>query len=337
MTQTVLAPVVDPRRDRRAADPGATGPAQLTLPVLAAFHELFGLPAGAAGLVRDHASDLDLRCHPASGLERDEYVREMLDRIRSPLIERSEDENREAWECGWQQNLDEARAGGFASHTLKPKYFRGNRFLRWQRDLVASENLQIEYDLFVLARRLLFGWYLPEVNTIYEVGSGSGNNLWLLSELFPDARIIGLDWVTPAVQLANELGTAAGRTIEGRRFDMLNPDRRVTLEPGAAVVTIHALEQLGDRHRALLDWLAAARPALVLHYEPILEFYDEANLFDYLALWYSERRRYLTGFWTEIAARRDAGQLEVLAAQRPGVGGVYHEASVIVWRPTAHD
>jgi hypothetical protein len=279
---------------------------------------------------------VDLSSREASPAERDEYVHEMLDRIRSPLIERSEDENRAAWERGWQQNLDEARSGGFAPHTLKPKYFRGNRFLRWQRGLVVSDNPQIEYELFVLARRLLFGWYLPGIRTIYEVGSGSGNNLWLLSELFPEARIIGLDWVAPAVQLANELGAATGRKIEGRRFDMLDPDRSVTLEPGSAVVTIHALEQLGDRHGALLDWLAASRPAVVLHYEPILEFYDEANLFDYLALWYSQRRRYLAGFWTEIAARRDAGALEVLSAHRPGIGGVYHEASVIVWRPTAH-
>jgi hypothetical protein len=309
-------------------------PPRRIAPVLADLHELFRLPAEAADLVRHHAAGLNLRCRPATVVERDDHVLEMLDLIRSPRIERSMDENRAAWEHGWQQNLDEARAGGFAPDTLKPKYFRGHRCLRWQRGLVVSENPQIEYDLFVLARRLLFGWYLPGIHTIYEIGSGSGNNLWLLSEMFPGARIVGLDWVDPAVKLANELGKATGRRIEGRRFNMLSAAHSVTLEPGSAVVTIHALEQLGDQHGGLLDWLAAARPAVVLHYEPIVEFYDAANLLDYLALWYSERRRYLSGFWTAIAARRDAGQLEVLAADRPGVGGVYHEASVIVWRPT---
>jgi len=257
----------------------------------------------------------------------------MLNLIRSPLIDRSEDENRAAWERGWQQNLDEARAAGFAPHALKPKYFRGNRFLRWQRDLLVCENPQIEYELFVLARRLLFGTYLHGLHAIYEVGSGSSNNLFLLSEMFPAARVVGLDWVMPAAQLATELGQATGRRIEGRRFDMLHPDASFTIQPGAGIVTIHALEQLGDRHAALIDWLIAARPSVVLHYEPILEFYDPANMTDYLALWYSERRRYLTGFWTALAARRDAGDIEVLAAHRPGLGGVYHEASVIVWRP----
>jgi hypothetical protein len=307
----------------------------VTRPSFAQLHDAFGLPAQAADLARDCASAMDLRCHPASEREREEYILEMLDLIRSPRIERSVEENRAAWERGWQQNLDEARAGGFTPDALKPKYFRGNRFLRWQRGLIVSDNPQIEHDLFILARRLLFGSFLPGIHTIYEIGSGSGNNLWLLSELFPEARIVGLDWVAPAAQLATELGQVTGRRIEGRQFDMLNPDRNFTLEPGAAVVTIHALEQVGDGHGALIDWLAASRPALVLHYEPILEFYDRTNLLDYLALWYSERRRYLTGFWTELSARRQDGRIEVLDARRPGLGGVYHEASVIAWRPGA--
>ena len=304
-------------------------------PAAALLHEMFGLPASAAGLVDDLASSMDLRCRAASRTERDDYIREMLDLIRSPGIERSVDENRAAWERGWRQNLDEARAGGFSPDALKPKYFRGNRFLRWQGDVVVSDNLQIEYDLFVLARRLLFGSFLSGSHTIYEIGSGSGNNLWLLSELFPEARIVGLDWAPAAVDLATELGHASGTHIEGHRFDMFNPDPAFAVVPGSAVVTVHAMEQLGDRHGALLDWLAAARPAVVLHYEPVLEFYDRTNVVDYLALWYSERRRYLTGYWTAIAARRDAGRIDVLDARRPGLGGVYHEASVIAWRPAA--
>jgi hypothetical protein len=113
---------------------------------------------------------------------------------------------------------------------------------------------------------------------------------------------------------------------------MLEPDPAVTIEPGAAVVTIHALEQIGDRHAALIDWLIAARPSVVVHYEPIVEFYDPRNVTDYLSAWYSEQRRYLNGFWPALAARRDAGDIEIVQAHRPGLGGVYHEASVIVWR-----
>ena len=303
--------------------------------VPARLHETFALPSGAADLIRGLADSVDARVRVPTQAERDAYVLELLQLIRSPWIERSDAENLAAWERGWQQNLDEARAADFASGTLKPKYFRGNKYLRWQGDILVSDNPQIEHDLFVLARRLLFGSYLAGASTIYEVGCGSANNLWLLSEMFPHARIVGLDWVQPAVDLATELGQATGRRIAGQRFNMLDPDPSFRPEPGAAFMTIHALEQIGERHGALLDWLEAARPSVVLHYEPILEFYDRANLLDYLALWYSERRRYLNGFWTEIARRRDAGRLDVVDARRPGLGGVYHEASVIVWRPSA--
>src|SRR4051794_27078900 len=137
-------------------------------PAASHLHEIFGLPESAAGLLAGHADGMNLRCEPASRLERDEYVLEMLDLIRSPRIERSAAENRTAWERGWQENLDEARARGFAPDALKPKYFRGHRFLRWQRDLVVSDHRQIEYDLFTLARRLLFGWFLADAPTIYE-------------------------------------------------------------------------------------------------------------------------------------------------------------------------
>lgn len=297
------------------------------------LHELFGLPGDAQQTIRDCAVGLDLHARPVSARERDAYIREMLDLIQSPRIERSEAENHAAWERGWQQNLIEARAAGFAPHTLKPKYFRGNRFLRYQGDLLISDNPQIEYDLFVIARQLLFNAFLQRPHTIYEIGCGSCNNLWMLSELFPDARIVGLDWVAPAVQLANELGQATGRSIEGRRFNMLDPDPTVTLEPGSVVVSIHALEQLGTRHEALVEWLIAAKPSLVLHYEPILEFYDRENVIDYLAAWYSEKRNYLAGFWPRIEACEQEGRVDIVDARRPGLGGVYHEASVIAWRP----
>jgi len=85
--------------------------------------------------------------------ERDAYVLEMLNLIRSPLIDRSEDENRAAWERGWQQNLDEARAAGFAPHALKPKYFRGNRFLRFSYAGTNADMAEASRRLIAWAQR----------------------------------------------------------------------------------------------------------------------------------------------------------------------------------------
>ena len=112
------------------------------------------------------------------------------------------------------------------------------------------------------------------------------------------------------------------------------PPRRKIIEPGSAVITIHALEQLGRAYEKLLGWLLSSRPGLVINYEPVQEFYAEDNLLDYLALMYSRKRGYLTGLLTALRRLEGQGRIEILGAWRPYLGGVIHEASLIIWRPT---
>jgi hypothetical protein len=69
-----------------------------------------------------------------------------------------------------------------------------------------------------------------------------------------------------------------------------------------------------------------------VNYEPIDEFYDPENLWDYLALKYSRKRGYLSGYLTSLQRLADAGRIEILEAIRPYLGGVYHEASLIAWK-----
>ncbi|MCX5667168.1 MAG: hypothetical protein NTY34_02515, partial [Candidatus Omnitrophica bacterium] len=92
--------------------------------------------------------------------------------------------------------------------------------------------------------------------------------------------------------------------------------------------------QLGSRHEKLLSFIMKAKPQIVLHYEPILEFYDQDNLLDYLAYMYSRKRNYLTGFWSALGKLEKEGRAKIMTACRPFIGGVIHEASLIVWRPT---
>ena len=249
---------------------------------------------------------MDLRCRPASirGTRTSTSSRCWTSSARRGSNGRA-DENRAAWERGWQQNLDEARAGGFTPDALKPKYFRGNRFLRWQGDVVVSENPQIEYDLFVLARRLLFGSFLPGIHTIYEIGSGSGNNLWLLSELFPEARIVGLDWVAPAVQLATELGQVIGTA-----------DRRSALRHAQPGSGLHAgaRRRRSSRSTRWSNWAIGTARCSTGWRPPDRRWCCTTSPFSSSTTaptcsttWpcgTPSAVEYLTGFWTEISARR---------------------------------
>jgi hypothetical protein len=79
--------------------------------------------------------------------------------------------------------------------------------------------------------------------------------------------------------------------------------------------------------------MLAARPSVVVQYEPVLEFYDPDNLYDALALRYCRQRNYLEGYYPALQRLQDEGRIEILAARRPELGGTLHEASVLVWRP----
>lgn len=265
--------------------------------------------------------------------EFEEYLLHVLGRLANPYILRTRDENLEAFENGWRENLEQIQSGGISAARLKPKYFRPNKFLRYDNKLIVSENLNLEHDLFTMARYLIFSRYISSYDYIYELGCGSCQNLLMLSELFPSKNLYGLDWTTASSEIAKYLAKALNRNIEGIVFDMANPSSKVPLRHGSAVITVHALEQIGTRHENLLSFIIDSRPGIVVHYEPILEFYDEDNVLDQLALVYSQKRNYLSGFYTRLCKLQEMGKVEILEARRPYLGGVIHESSLIIWRP----
>jgi len=266
----------------------------------------------------------------ATPAEFEEYALYVLKLINSPIT-RTREENYEAWEQGIGEVLEGFIAGGLSPQALKPQYFRPIKFFRCQKKLVITENLNLEFELLSLVKYLLFARYLSSSENIYEFGCGSCHNLLTLSQMFPAKRLYGLDWAKASVKIARLLAKQ-GKNIEGILFDMMEPSD-VIIKPNSALFTIHSLEQLGDQFGKLLAYIIAAKPDIVLNYEPIVEFYDEDNLLDYLALLYSGKRNYLSGFWTALCKLEEEKKVEIIEARRPYLGGIIHEASLVVWRP----
>ncbi|MFZ5807097.1 MAG: hypothetical protein ACOY3I_07820 [Verrucomicrobiota bacterium] len=287
------------------------------------------LPASAVKLLEG----MNAEYREASREELEEYILEMAKLLRADFIVRDTQQNYEAWLKGWQENLEEAIAKGISADTVRPKYFRKSKFLRLKKDIVVSDNLFLEHELFTVIRHYLFQKYLAPYEHIYEIGCGSCQNLYMLTEMFPDKKIYGFDWVEPSKKLADLLGEKLNKPIRGGIFNMIEPPKDFSFPKNSAVITIHAMEQIGKKSEAFLDCLIKAKPELVLHHEPILEFYDENNLLDYLAKWYSQKRNYLEGYWPALQAREAKSEIEFVDAYRPYLGGIVHEASVIAWRP----
>lgn len=279
------------------------------------------------------AASRDLTYRRATVGEVEAWATMVLERMHRPQARRSPAENQEAFERGWRENLEAALKEGVSADSLRPRYFRETPFLRYRHGLIVSDNKHLEHDLFTLVRRLIFTRYLADCPAIREYGCGSCGNLLLLGEMFPHKDFHALDWARASVEIAGLIAHHTGLSLVGETFDMRQPPLAEPLKEGTAILTVHALEQLGRDFLPLVNHFLTSRPRRVVHLEPILELYEPTNLYDHLAVEYSKRRGYLDGYLTTLQQFETEGRLEIIKAVRPAIGGVIHEASIIVWEP----
>src|SRR2546429_193341 len=145
----------------------------------------------------------------------------------------------------------------------------------------------------------------------YEFATTDEQRQLVLAKLFPQKRLYGTDWAQASVEIGEGLGRKYGWNLTGRQFDFFHPDPAFKLASNSAALTLTALEQVGERHAALLDYLRSQKPALCIHIEPIAELYDEDHLLDALALRYHRQRGYLDKFLTALRELESARQIEI--------------------------
>ena len=212
---------------------------------------------------------------------------------------------RELWDRCW-------------SDTGTPDYFSDIMRLNGEFWLAPGAELAYLNEL----RADLAAKYLDGIDTVHEFGCGGGQNLKALQAM--GKHVVGYDWSKAAAARIDAMG---GRGVV---YDMFYPQ---PVEIRGAALTVHALEQLGDRWLPFLSMLIAARPSVVIHVEPVEELYDPENLLDYLALAYHRKRGYLSGYLTHLRKLAGMGVIDLVEQRRNRVGSLYHEAySVIVWR-----
>lgn len=266
--------------------------------------------------------------------EHNQVVLDVLKRLHSGQLSVSGEARQEDWEKGWQENLDQYIQSGHDHSALIPKCIRPHPILRYNQRYIQAVSKTMEWKYFQIARSWLFETFLADVDSIYEFGCGPGFNFVALSELFPAKKLYGLDWAQSAVDLVNTLAESQGFSLEGKRFDFFAPDHEMRIDPNSGVVTIGALEQVGERFQPFLDFLRKRQPTVCVHIEPVLEWYDESNLVDYLAVQYHKARGYLNGFPGYLKTLEQEGAIEIVWQKRAKFGSLFHEGySFIAWRP----
>ena len=299
------------------------------------FARLFGtsvdaLPESCRALIVEG----DFRYRVLVGEERDQTVLDVLKRVDSGQFTTAGKEGRGRWEKGWAENLEGFRKSGRDLSELVPKYIRPLQAIRLDQNYVMPRDPNFELKWYEIFQRWLFTTYFQEAKIVYEFGCGSGINLAALATLYPDKCYVGLDWAAASKEIADEMAQAYGWNMKGQQFDFFHPDKSITIDKGATVLTVGALEQTGRNHEAFLEYLLEMSPGLCVNIEPIVEWYDENQLVDHAAIKFHRQRKYWEGFAGRLKQLEEEGRVEILKAKRSYFGSLYLEGySQVIWRP----
>ena len=265
--------------------------------------------------------------------ERQEILKQ-LKRIKTDTQKVDAPERRRVWEDGWAENLSELKQT-HSVEALAPKYFRPNCPSRLFRHFIKPKNQFFDFELEKIIKGCLLEEYLIDYDDVYEFGCGTCADLLDLGGLFPSKHLHARDLTASAVEIANILRDEFGSNIvDSSQFNFITPDEAQHLEENSAVYTFSALEQIGDRYGDFVEYLISENPGVVIHLEPINEFYDEDNLVDWIAKEFHENRHYLNGYFNYLSKLEKEKRIKIIFYRRTEVGGWNHESnSIIVWKP----
>jgi len=301
------------------------------------FAELFGAEkADFSEACQQLIEETDFRYRLLAEREKEDAILEVLKRIDSGQLSVSGEARHGDWETGWGENLSRFTDSNFDLSQLVPAYIRPVEIDRLNQQYVQSTQPKFQLNYYTIFRQYLFNRYFKEVDHVYEFGCGTGYNLVIMAQMFPDKQFFGLDWAQTSVQLVNTIADTHQLPIQGHHFDMFNPNPKINIKPNSAILTLNALEQLGQNHEAFIQFVLSQKPVICVNSEPLVELYDENNLLDYLAIKYHRKRGYLDGYLTRLRELEKEKNLEILKTQRIPFGNMFHEGySLVIWKGKA--
>lgn len=299
------------------------------------FAALFGVGVEDFNeLTMELIESLDFRYRMFSGNERDQIVLRILKELYCAEITVSGEDRKPDWEEGWRENLQAFTQSGYDLDSLIPRYFKKHVPVRLNGDYVMPLGPDFVLNCTKVFRSWLFQKYCKNVDSLYEFGCGPGSHLAFLAGLYPDKNLYGLDWAESSQKILEHLSNQFPWSIKGVHFDFFQPNHNFHLAKSSAVLTFGALEQVGERFEAFLQYILYQRPTICINVECINEFYQQDNLSDFLALQYHRRRDYLFNYLTRLRQLESEGLLKILKAHHQPFGNIYNDThSYIIWTP----
>lgn len=283
----------------------------------------------------DLISQKDFRYKILEGNERDALIIEILRKIDNDKKVVGAPERHEVWEKGWTENLSDFVKSGFDLDQIVPKFFRDNQAFKVGPNYVIPANPNFERDFFDVFRLWLYDTYLKDYNPIYDFGCGTGLNLIALAKLYPEKKLYGLDFCRSSVELVNKIAEVYKLNMNGHYFDLTTPDENIRPDKNSAIITFGSIEQLPNTgFWPFLHYLLKYAPGICINMEPVIDFYDENKLPDFLSIKFHQKRRYPEKLLPALKRLEQCGEIEILKAKRQIVGTIFsYGYDVIIWRP----
>ena len=214
-------------------------------------------------------------------------------------------------------------------NSLKPTLFRNDKFYVIDKKFCTTNTEVLDWKYQLAVRNIIFSKYLFDVENVYDFGSGSGINIYLVNQLFEKIKLHASDSSKVSVEILEELNNYLGIDVD---YDMIDIKNKIDIdiEPNSAVITTSALEQVGGDIDSFIDFVLEKKPKRVINIEPILEF-SHNNEFDNLMKLYCEKRNYLKYYYSKLLQLERENKIKILFKKRTRVGGLFIENSVIVW------
>jgi hypothetical protein len=284
--------------------------------------------------LREQCRRANLRYQELNPEERDSYILEILDALAGDGLVVAGEKRLPQWEDGWGENLNAFQKTGNAD-ALIPRYHGKHRLLHWKQQIIRPLVPEFDYHVNCLLVDWVVETYLAKVSELFEFGCGPAYHLLRARRFNQDAQLIGLDWAKASQEIiASIAASGIDHKIRGHRFNFYEPDEAVPFGPDAGVLTVAALEQVGERFDPFLQFLLRKRPVICAHIEPIDELMDTHNLIDRLSVLYCRKRNYLKGFLPRLRQLQDEGKIKIVREQRTYTGSFFIEGhSLVVWHP----
>ncbi len=239
------------------------------------------------------------------------------------------------WERGWGELAEALKSKDITLEALKPQYFHDGEYCRLNGHLIKPITPFFEYWVGNLVRATFFISHLDEVAHIAEFGCGTGLNLLLISKLYENVTLAGYDWASPSQKILEQIAKQRQLSVATGQFNMLFPEKNlVSLPQNSAIITVHALEQVGEQWPNFLRFVLGAKPKKCLFIEPVLELYEKSTELEKYSIAYHQKRGYLQGLYSELIELEKQKVIAIDAIQRTAFGGKHHEAyTLLAWRP----